>query len=324
MAQLVYDPEYAVAIQDLMSKISMPSTPLEVGDIISRRENINKLMGDILAQLPPVSDVEDKLVANVKSYDGTEVPLYAFTKIGTAVTGADSAVVYTHGGGYFCLSVAIYKPLLQIYVSMTGVTLYAMDYRLPPEHPYPAPVEDCFAGLKHISDNAADLGIDPTRIILMGDSAGGGLCAGTAILARDRGVQLAKQMVIHGNLDDRNVVPGSLPDFKGLATWGIDDNITGWEAYLGPGHESRPKLPASASPSRLTDFSGLAPLYLDVPALDILRDEGIKYAAKAAEAGVQTELHVYPSVPHGFELFAPETRMAMMVMENRVRAILSV
>ena len=320
----MYDPEYAAAIQELTSKISMPLAPPKVGDVVSRRGDINKLMGEILAQLPLVSDVENRLIANVKSYDGHEVPLYAFTKIGAAVTGADSAIVYTHGGGYFCLSVEIYKPLLQTYVSMTGVTLYAMDYRLPPEHPYPAPAEDCFVGLKHVFDNAASLGVDPKRIILMGDSAGGGLCAGTAILARDRGIQMAKQIVIHGNLDDRNVVSGSMPELKNLATWGIDDNITGWDAYLGPGHESRQDIPASASPARLKDFSGLAPLYLDVPALDILRDEGIKYAAKAAEAGVQTELHVYPGLPHGFELFAPETRMARMVMENRGRAILSV
>jgi acetyl esterase/lipase len=157
-------------------------------------------MGDILAQLAPVSDVEEKLVANVKSYDQHEVPHYAFTKVRAAVTGFGPAIVYTHGGGYFCLSVEIYRPLLQTYISMTGVTLYAMDYRLPPEHPYPAPVEDCFAGLKFLFDNAAELGISPARLILLGDSAGGGFCAGTAILGRDRGIALAKQFVVHGKI----------------------------------------------------------------------------------------------------------------------------
>ena len=324
MPQLAYDPEYAKAIERLLSKVEMPAEPPKVGDIVSRRENIDKLMGDILAELPPVSDVEQNLVANVKSFDGCEVPLYRFTKIGAAITGSESAIVYTHGGGYFCLSVEIYRPLLQTYVSKTGVTLYAMEYRLPPEHPYPAPVEDCFAGLKYVSDNAAHLGVDPARIILMGDSAGGGLCAGTAILARDRDLAVAKQIVIHGNLDDRNVVQGSMPELKNVATWGIEDNITGWGAYLGPGHESRTDVPAAAAASRLEDTSGLAPLYLDVPALDILRDEGIQYAARVANAGIPVELHVYPNVPHGFELFAPETSMAQLVMQNRVRAILSV
>lgn len=324
MAELAYDQEYASALQSFLSKVEMPAAAPKVGDIVTRRHNINKLMGDILAQLPPVSDVEEKLIANVKSYDQHEIPLYAFTKVGAAVTGSEPAIVYTHGGGYFCLSVEIYKPLLQTYVSTTGVTFYAMDYRLPPEHPYPAPVEDCFAGLKFVFDNAAELGISPTRLILIGDSAGGGLCAGTAILARDRGIALAKQIVIHGNLDDHNVVPDSMPELKPLATWGIEDNITGWDAYLGPGHESRSDVPPSAAAARLKDCTGLAPLYLDVPALDILRDEGIQYAGRVANAGVPVELHVYPGVPHGFELFAPETQMAELVMQNRIRAILSV
>lgn len=324
MPQLKYNPEYATAMQAFLSKVEMPAELPKVGDILSRRQNIDKLMCDILSLLPPISDVEQDLIANVKSYDGFEVPLYRFTKIGAAVSGSEPAIVYTHGGGYFCLSVEIYRPLLQTYVSTTGVTLYAMDYRLPPEHPFPAPVEDCFTGLTYIFDNAAQLGVDPTRIILMGDSAGGGLCAGTAVLARDRGLDVAKQIVIHGNLDDRNVVPGSMPDLKAVATWGMEDNITGWDAYLGSGHESRNDVPAAAAASRLEDLTGIAPLYLDVPALDILRDEGIQYAGRVANAGIPVELHVYPGVPHRFELFAPETAMAKMVMQNRVRAILSV
>lgn len=93
---------------------------------------------------------------------------------------------------------------------------------------------------------------------------------------------------------------------------------------MGLGHESRNDIPASAAAARLNDYTGLAPLYLDVPALDILRDEGIQYAARVANAGIPVELHVYPGVPHGFELFAPETQMAKMVMQNRIRAILSV
>ena len=129
------------------------------------------------------------------------------------------------GGGYFCLSVDIYQPLLRNYVSMTGVPIYAMEYRLPPEHPFPSPVEDCFAGLKFVHTNAAGLDVDPFRIILMGDSAGGGLCAGTAILARDRGILIAKQMVIYGNLDDRTVDPKSLPELAEFARWSIDDNL---------------------------------------------------------------------------------------------------
>ena len=140
-------------------------------------------MGSILSRLPPVTDVEDELVGKCISYDGYDVPLYCFSKVGAAASGPAPAIVYTHGGGYFCLSIEISKPLLQTYVSMSGVPVYAMDYRLPPENPFPKPVEDCYAGLKYVFDNATDLGVDANRIILMGDSAGVGLCAGTAILA---------------------------------------------------------------------------------------------------------------------------------------------
>lgn len=324
MAPLQYDPEYAAAVQHLLSKLDMPTIPPRVGDIMTRRRNIDQLMRDILLQLPPVLDVEQNLVTDIKTYDGARLPLYSFTKVGAAVSGAESAIVYTHGGGYFCLSVEIYKPLLETYVSMSGVTIYAMEYRLAPENPYPKPVEDCFSALKYVFDNADALGVDRSRILLMGDSAGGGLCAGTAVLARDRGISVAKQMVIHGNLDDRNVVPASMPELYGLTTWNVDDNITGWDAYLGPGHEDRSNIPDAAAPARATDVRALAPLYLDVPALDTLRDEGIRYASRIAEAGISVELHVYPGVPHGFELFAPETSMARMVMQNRVRAIMSV
>ena len=293
-------------------------------DLITKRENTNKLMVDILSRLPPIGDVEETFVGHAISYDRFEVPIYCFSKVGVAVSGPAPAIVYTHGGGYFCLSVEIYRPLLQTYVSMSGVPIYAMDYRLPPEHPFPAPVEDCYAALKHVYDNAEALNVDPRRIIIMGDSAGGGLCAGTAILARDRGIPLAKQMVLNGNLDNRTVDLTAMPELAELATWGIEDNIIGWEAYLGKGHELSQDIPPCAAASRLEDFTGLASLYLDVPSLDILRDEGMKYATKAAAAGVQVELHVYPGVPHGFELSCPGLTMAKMVMENRVRAITSI
>lgn len=222
------------------------------------------------------------------------------------------------------LSVDMYKPLLQYYVSMSGVPIYAMEYRLSPEHPFPSPVEDCFAGLKFVHNNAAGLDVDPFRIMLMGHSAGGGLCAGTSVLARDRGVYVAKQLVIHGNLDDRTVDSNSMPELAEFASWTIEDNITGWNAYLGEGHESKNNIPPSAAPARLEDMTGLAPLYLDVPALDILRDEGIKYARRVAEAGIPVELHVYPGAPHAFELFTPEISMTKLVMQNRIRAMKSV
>jgi acetyl esterase/lipase len=126
-------------------------------------------------------------------------------------------------------SVAIYDGPVSHYVSNSGVSMLAVDYRLAPEHPYPVPVEDCYAGLRWLAEHADELGVDPARIAVMGDSAGGGLAAAVALLARDRGgPDLAAQMLIYPMLDDRNTAPD--PEIAPFAVWSYDDNITGWGA----------------------------------------------------------------------------------------------
>lgn len=325
MASLKLDPEYAQALEKTLSLLGdKPMVKPRVGDVATRRTSINQLWPTLLSQLPPTPCVEQTYIGDVKSYDGHEVPLYKFAKEDDSSASPAPAVVYIHGGGYFCLSVDMYSPLLSTYVSMSGVQLFAIDYRLAPENHFPAPLEDCYHGLQYVHDNAAKLGVDPERIAIMGDSAGGGLCAGTAILARNRGLTLAKQLVINGALDDRIVNMKSMPELADFVTWSIEDNITGWDAYLEAGHEFKNYIAPPAAPARLENVKGLAPLYLDVPALDILRNEGIEYAARLAKAGVEVELHVYPGVPHSFEAFCPQTGLARLAMQNRVRAMLSI
>lgn len=324
MSSSLLNPEYVDAIEQAFGLRGDEQLPKpKVGDVESRRATINRSWPTLLAQLPAKPDVVKTHIADVASYDGYKVPLYRFFKKHDRPEAPGPAVVYIHGGGFICLSIEQYSPLISTYVSLSGVSIYAMDYRLAPEHRFPAPLEDCWACLKHVHDNAAQLGVDPNRIAIMGDSAGGGLCAGVAILARNRDFKLAKQLVINGNLDDRNTKPNSSPELAKYATWTIEDNITGWDAYLESGHEFKKFIAPPASPARLENFTGLAPLYLDVPALDILRDEGIDYAARLAKAGVEVELHVYPGLPHSFEAFAPNIRLAKMAFGNRVRAMTS-
>lgn len=247
------------------------------------------------------------------------------------------------GGGFFGLSVQEVEDLLKKYVSESKTTIYAVDYRLAPEHPYPTPVEDCFAALEYLSTNAGKLGIDPRRIALMGNGAGGGLCAGTAILARDRGVRVAKQIVINGNLDDRNAALSSVPGLGQVHwlcsrnaplsavpyvreadwTWSSEESITAWNAYLGEGHETDESIKADAAPARLEDAKGLAPLYVEVLGLDTLCHQGIAYALKLRAQGVEVELHMNNGTPDDFELQAPDHRMAKASMENRVGAMTS-
>ncbi|KAK5122889.1 hypothetical protein LTR85_003454 [Meristemomyces frigidus] len=324
MSALKLDAEYAEALEKTLSLLGdKPAIKPRIGDVEARRTATNRTWPILLSQLPPTSDVERTHIGSVESKDGFEVPLYRFAKKGGSQSDAAPAIVYIHGGGYFCLSVEVYSPLLSTYVSQSGVQIFAMDYRLSPEHRFPAPLEDCYAGLKYVHENAAQLGVDPERIGIMGDSAGGGLCAGTAILARNRGLKLAKQLVINGNLDDRNINPRSLSELAQFATWSFEDNITAWDAYLEPGHEFKNYIAAPAAPARLENTNELAPLYLDVGGLDILTDEGIAYAMKVGKAGVEVELHVYPGVPHSFEVFCPQTKIAKAAIQNRVRAMTS-
>ena len=181
--------------------------------------------------------------------------------------------------------------------------------------------EDSFSALMWLHDHAAELGVDPERIAVMGDSGGGGPTAAAAILARDRKLPVAKQILVYPMLDDRNTTPGPIPEE--LLTWGYDNNYTGWVTLLGDQIGTDAVSPV-ASPARLPDFTGLAPAYIDVGDLDIFRDESIAYAGGLASAGIPVELHVHPGAPHGFERFVPDSRVAQRAMADRARAVATV
>jgi acetyl esterase/lipase len=142
-------------------------------------------------------------------------------------------------------SVAGYDRLVAGYVADSGVPFLSVDYRVAPEHPHPAPVEDAYAGLAWLLEHADELGVDPTRVAVMGDSGGGGLAAGVALLARDRGLALARQVLVYPMLDDRTTVPD--PELVPFAAWSYDDNYTGWHALLGD-TVGGPDVPATAAP----------------------------------------------------------------------------
>jgi acetyl esterase/lipase len=195
--------------------------------------------------------------------------------------------------------------------------MLTVDYRVAPEHPDPTPVEDCYAALRWLAAHAAQLGVNPARVAVAGDSAGGGLAAGVSLLARDRGgPALALQLLIYPMLDDRTTTedPVLPPE---LLTWTYEDNVTGWGALRG----DREALSIYAAPARAQDLTGLPPAYLDTGDLDIFRDEDIAYGRRLAEAGVPTELHVHPGCPHAFEGLAPDAEVSRRVVADRVRRL---
>ncbi len=249
--------------------------------------------------------------------DGTELELRWYSEEGSS---PGSAVVYAHGGGMVAGSLDLYDEVVSGYVSRTGVPFLSVQYRLAPEVGGTTLAEDVYAGLIWLVDHATALSVDVGRLAVMGDSGGGGPAAGAAILARGDGVTLARQILIYPMLDDRNIVSGPIP--TGLLTWSYDSNFTGWNAALGEERGTGSVSPVAA-PSRLTDFVGLAPAYIEVGDLDIFRDESISYAQELARVGVPVELHVHPGAPHGFERFAPASSVAQRAMSDRARAITS-
>jgi acetyl esterase/lipase len=228
-------------------------------------------------------------------------------------------VLYLHGGGMICGSLDIYDSVVRNSVTKTGVSTLAVEYRLSPENPHPAPVEDCFAALAWLSAHASELGVDQNRIAVYGDSAGGGLAAGVALMARDRGVHLAKQILIYPMLDDRTPLDERLVPFL---MWTYDDNETGWRSLLGEDYRTD-RVSPYAAPGRATDLSGLPAAYIEVGELDAFRDEDIDYARRLSLAGVSVELHVHPGVPHAFEALAPQVAVARRSAADRLRALSS-
>jgi len=220
------------------------------------------------------------------------------------------ALLWIHGGGYVLGCAADEEPACAQFALEAGCVVVAPEYRLAPENPFPAGLEDCYAALSWMAASAYELGIDPARIAIGGPSAGAGLAAALALLARDRAeVDVAFQLLIWPMIDDRNVAPPdeAHPEVFG---WTRQANLCGWRAYLGREHETREDVSCYAAPSRATDLKGLPPAYIAVGDRDLLADESIAYAQELVRAGVPTELHVYPGGCHAFDWVAPEAEIS--------------
>lgn len=311
------DPEVAEALEPIFAGSAGVALPMR-GDVQTRRTNVEALQAMTASAQPTPQDV---IITDFHTTadDGAQILLRWYQKEGS---DPGSAVLYLHGGGMILSNVALYDGPVSRYVSASGVPFLSVEYRYAPEYPHPYPVQDSYAGLRWLHEHAQELGLDPTRIAVMGDSGGGGVAAGLAIHSRDMGGPvIAKQILIYPMLDDRNIEPDlALVPF---ATWSYDDNYTGWNALLGDIHGTD-DVPASASPSRITNTAGLPPAYIEVGELDIFRDEDIQYARKLTDAGISVELHVHPAVPHAWETFAFTGAVAKRSAEDRVRVISSI
>lgn len=215
------------------------------------------------------------------------------------------AIFSIHGGGYILGSYTMDDFLHDEWCPELGTVGVSVEYRLSPDTPYPAPLEDCYAALRWTFEHADDLGIDVNRIGVYGLSAGGGLAAALALLARDRGeISLAFQLLDCPMLDDRQGTNSLAAD--GLYVWNATSNEFGWRSYLGDLYGSD-DVPAYAAAARATDLAGLPPSCVVVGSIDGFRDEDVDYALRLNQAGVPCELHVIAGLPHAYQM-APDAQ----------------
>jgi acetyl esterase/lipase len=250
----------------------------------------------------------------IAGHRGGEIIVSVIEKKGR--TGTGPGFFHTHGGGMIVgdrwFGVLGFLDWAE---DFNGV-IVTVEYRLAPEFPDPFPVEDCYAGLAWVVEHAATLGVDPSRVLIGGKSAGGGLAAGTALLARDRKlIALAGQLLLCPMLDDRDRTV-SARQFDGVGTWDRGSNTVGWTALLGDRRRTD-DVSIYAAPARAEDLSGLPPAFIDCGSAEVFRDEDITYATKLWEAGVQAELHVWPGGFHGFDSVVPTAAISIAAVGAR-------
>ena len=212
------------------------------------------------------------------------------------------ALLWIHGGGYVIGTADRDDANVKAIVQQVGCAAVSVDYRLAPETPFPGGIEDCYAALTWLHEQASELGVDPGRLAIGGASAGGGLAAALGLLARDRGqVPLAFQLLIYPMIDDRTAATADPHPYTGEFVWTPQSNLFGWWALLGqnPGGD---EVSPYAAAARAENLAGLPPTYVSVGSLDLFLEEDLEYARRLMRAGVPTELHVYPGAYHGYSM----------------------
>lgn len=271
--------------------------PLTAENIAERR-----MMYSVFEPFRPVPSVVEQTIPGPTG--APDVGIYVINAGGANRPG----ILYMHGGGFVLGSPKAIMPRLQDMALALDCVIVAVAYRLAPETPFPWALEDNYAGLKWLYANAATLGVDRTRLAILGESAGGGHAAMLAITARDRGeVPILYQALVYPMLDDRIGSTRQTPPHIGRLGWRAADNRFGWSSLLGVPAGSA-QVPAGSVPARTENLAGLPPAFIAVGALDLFVEEDIDYARRLIEVGVGAELHVYPGAPHGFDMLETETR----------------
>ena len=297
------------------------SRPQETGGKVDVRELLDPELRPILGafELPPIDaegiatirntpfprmELSEAVVRRDHVVPG-DAPIPVRVHRPAGVDGTLPAILTIHGGGYVIGTYDMDDVLHAEWGPKLHTVGISVEYRLAPETPYPGPLEDCYAALRWTHEHADEFGVDRSRVGVYGLSAGGGLAAGLALLARDRGeFPLAFQLLDCPMLDDRQSTPSL--SAGGLYVWDASSNDFGWRSYLGDLYGSD-DVPPYAAAARATDLGGLPPTCVVVGSIDGFRDEDADYALRMNQAGVPCELHVIAGLPHAYQM-APNAR----------------
>lgn len=303
-----------------------PGLDPELRELLADMPLMSQLNGEVLAQLRllPSTPVEslltnrqvDRREITVPAKDGAPIPLSVFSPANAGRATAAPCVYWMHGGGMVMGDRFSQIDIPLEWLDEFGVVVVSVDYRLAPESTGTALVDDCYQGLAWIAGHAAELGIDPARIIVAGASAGGGLAAGVTLLARDlRTPAIAGQMLICPMLDHRNTSTSSRQYADGPGVWTREMNEFGWRSVIGDLTDD--EISAYVSPALAGDLSGLPTTYVDTGSAEVFRDEDAEYATRIWAAGGQAELHVYAGGFHGFDALYPQARISATARRTR-------
>lgn len=248
-----------------------------------------------------------------------DVPVYIINA--GAAGGFRPAIIHLHGGGYVAGTALSQVPYLQGVARELDCVVVTVDYRLAPETPFPGSLEDNYAALRWMFKSAAELGVDPRRVVVMGESAGGGHAAMLALAARDRGeFKLAMQVLVYPMLDDRTGSSRAVPRHIGFFNWTAYSNRYAWGALLGRPAGSAGVMPGSV-PARERELARLPPTFIGVGSIDLFVQEDVDYARRLLESGVPVELQVVPGAYHAFDFIAPDAPLSKRFRAAQIGAL---
>lgn len=280
------------------------------------------LNAEILTQLrqynvPAETHLEGRSVdrqdLSVRTADGFDMPVSILRPTGSTADRA-TCIYWVHGGGMVMGDRFANLDIPLEWLELYGAVVVTIDYRLAPEVSGSTLVQDCYEGLVWLAANAAELGIDPARIIVAGASAGGGLVAGLTLMARDfGGPAIAAQILICPMLDHRNITPSSQQYAGEPGVWTREKNQFGWQSVIGQLTE----VSSYISPAVEPDLSGLPTTYIDAGSAEVFRDEDVDYAARIWAAGGQAELHIWAGGFHGFDAMFPDASVSAVARQTR-------